>query len=126
MDKEMLHKDEHIALLEKLLESDGAIEELASMELVEMPEYLAEEVLDNILSVEAETMNWHKWFQLFCYSAKVAFATVCAIVVLVYMPDMRELQTHREAVRYERTSYVADVFDFISEKIFDGGLKNEK
>lgn len=126
MDKEMLHKDEQIALLEKLLESDGAIEELASMELVEMPEYLAEEVLDNILSVEAETMNWHKWFQLFCYSAKVAFATVCAIVVLVYMPDMRELQTHREAVRYERTSYVADVFDFISEKIFDGGLKNEK
>ena len=126
MDKEMLHKDEQIALLEKLLKSDEAIEELASMELVEMPEYLAEEVLDNILSVEAETMNWDKWFQLFCYSAKVAFATVCAIVVLVYMPDMRELQTHREAVRYERTSYVADVFDFISEKIFDGGLKNEK
>ena len=37
MDKEMLHKDEQIALLEKLLKSDEAIEGLASMELVEMP-----------------------------------------------------------------------------------------
>ena len=126
MDKEMLHKDEQIALLEKLLKSDEAIEELASMELVEMPEYMAEEILDNILSREAGRKNWYKWFQLFCYSAKVAFATACAIVVLFYMPDIRELQTHREPVKHEKTSYVADMFDFISEKIFDGGLKNEK
>ena len=126
MDKEMLHKDEQIALLEKLLESDEAIDELASMELVKMPEYLEEEVLDNILAGEAETMNWYKWFQLFCYSAKVAFATACAIVVLFYMPDMREIQTYRESVRYERTSYVADMFDFITEKILDGGLNYEK
>ena len=126
MDKEMLHKDEQIALLEKLLKSDEAIEELASMELVEMPEYLAEEILDNILSREAGRKNWYKWFQLFCYSAKVAFATTCAIAVLFYMPDIHELQTHREPVKHEKTSYVADMFDFISEKIFDGGLKNEK
>ncbi len=126
MDKDVLHKDEQIVLLEKLLESDEAIEELASMELVEMPEYLAEEILDNILAREAKTRNWYKWFQLFCYSAKVAFATACAIVVLFYMPDMREIQTHREPERYAKTSYVADMFDFISEKIFDGGLKNEK
>lgn len=126
MDKEMLHKDEQIALLEKLLKSDEAIEGLASMELVEMPEYLAEEIWDNILSREAGRKNWYKWFQLFCYSAKVAFATTCAIVVLFYMPDIYELQTHREPVKHEKTSYVADMFDFISEKIFDGGLKNEK
>lgn len=126
MDKEMLHKDEQIALLEKLLKSDEAIEGLASMELVEMPEYLAEEIWDNILSREAGRKNWYKWFQLFCYSAKVAFATTCAIVVLFYMPDIHELQTHREPVKHEKTSYVADMFDFISEKIFDGGLKNEK
>ena len=126
MDKEMLHKDEQIALLEKLLKSDEAIEGLASMELVEMPEYLAEEIWDNILSREAGRKNWYKWFQLFCYSAKVAFATACAIVVLFYMPDIHELQTHREPVKHEKTSYVADMFDFISEKIFDGGLKNEK
>ena len=126
MDKNVLHKDEQIALLEQMLEGDEAIEELASIELVEMPGYLAEEVFDSIVSAEAKTMNGYKWFQLFCYSAKVAFATACAIVVLFDMPDMRELQTHREPVRYERTSYVADVFDFISEKIFDGGLKNEK
>ena len=126
MDKEMLHKDEQIALLEKLLKSDEAIEGLASMELVEMPEYLAEEIWDNILSREAGRKNWYKWFQLFCYSAKVAFATTCAIAVLFYMPDIHELQTHREPVKHEKTSYVADMFDFISEKIFDGGLKNEK
>ena len=61
MDKEMLHKDEQIALLEKLLKSDEAIEGLASMELVEMPEYLAEEIWDNILSREAGRKNWYKW-----------------------------------------------------------------
>ncbi len=126
MGKEMLHKDEQIALLEKLLERDEAIEELASMELVEMPEYLAVEILDNILAGEAKTRNWYKWFQLFCYSAKVAFATACAIIVLFNLPNTQEMRINYEPIRYEKTSYVADMFDFISEKIFDGGLKNEK
>lgn len=140
MDKEMLHMDEQIVLLEKMLERDEAIEKLASMELVEMPEYLAEEILDSILLEEIQAEEpagehvvlhekaklWSKWFQLFCYSAKVAFATACAIVMLFNLPDMQEIQTNREPVKYEKTSYVADVFDFISEKIFNGGLKNEK
>ena len=135
MDKELLHKDEQIALLEKLLKSDEAIEELASMELVEMPKYLAEEILNTVLAekISAEEVKtdknqkiWSKWFQLFCYSAKVTFATACAIVVLFNLPDVQELQRKREPIKYEKTSYVADMFDFISEKIFDGGLKDEE
>ena len=124
MDKNALHKDEQIKKLEELLANEEAIEELASMELVTMPGYLGQEILDSIENYKKVRMR-NKKFQLFCYSTKVTLATACAIVMLFSVSDIREITSNREFVKFENTSYIADMFDFITEKIFDGGLYNE-
>lgn len=126
----MIHMDRQIALLEEMLASDAEIEKLAYMELADMPDYLAEEILERILPAERAVAPTQakigKWIQLMSYSAKIAFATACAIVALFNLPDLKEIKTKSQPVVYERSSYVADVFQFITDKIFHGGIENDK
>ena len=96
-----------------------------------------------------------KWLQLFSYSVKITFAAACAIVALFRMPDMgvvnreqaamereqESLEREAEAAKRQQkilaqqeerrqkgnmnNSYIADALQFITEKIFVGGIENE-
>lgn len=127
MDKEKLHISEQIAFMEQMLECEEWIEELASMELAKMPDYLPEEILEHILVKERREClkPVAKWLSLLGYSVKVGFAVACAIVALFNIPDLSRLRRQPEPVTYERSSYIADAFQFITEKIFDGGIEND-
>ena len=60
------------------------------------------------------------------YSAKIAFAAACAIVALFHLPDLKEINSKPQPVTFERSSYVAETFQFITDKIFHGGIENDK
>ena len=159
MDKKNLHTElwqqleqddmtdaERIAFLEQFVEDEDAVKKLTSLELIPMPAYLEEEVLETILS--QEVYRPPKWLQLFSYSMKITFAAACAIAALFWMPDisivnqeqmalerMMEMQAREEAAakrqqkilneqekRHQtgavKSSYIAEALQFISEKIF--------
>lgn len=159
MDKKNLHTElwqqleqddmtdaERIAFLEQFVEDEDAVKKLTSLELIPMPAYLEEEVLETILS--QEVYRPPKWLQLFSYSVKITFAAACAIAALFWMPDisivnqeqmalerMMEMQAREEAAakrqqkilneqekRHQagavKSSYIAEALQFISEKIF--------
>lgn len=183
MDQRKLHKlendyitdDERIAFLEQLLENEESLNGLASLELVEMPAYLEEEILEAVLDCEKEDraaaeeqvirqtagrIRRHyrppKWLQLFSYSVKITFAAACAVIALFRMPDI-PVMDNREQIAWEREqetlareaeaekrqqevlaqqekrrrknstddSFVADALQFISSKIFVGGIEND-
>lgn len=130
MDKNFHIDSGQIAMLEKMLTCDENIEKLASMELAEMPQYLAEQIMESILPAEHEVTPMQakvsKWLQLLSYSAKIAFAAACAIIALFNLPDLKEIKPKSQPVVYVRSSYVADAFQFITDKIFHGGIENDK
>ncbi len=151
---------ERIAFLEQVLDDEESLEKLVSMELVKLPGYLEEEILEHIFGEEhleekkhAETVlvssgnaSWAKigkHLELLCYSAKITFATAFAIAALFLLPDFSELYRAGESKVMEReleamerarekhenarlnTSYVADVFQYLSKIIYDGGFNND-
>ncbi len=95
------------------------------------------------------------WLPLLGYSVKIGFAAACAILMLFHLPDISlstdrtfqdripALTQDRENDREEswetawdksgeetekkrkRTAYTAAAFEFITSKIFDGGIEND-
>ena len=112
---------------------------------------LGEELLEErghaeTVSVSSGRSSWakiDKHLELLCYSAKITFATAFAIAALFLLPDCSELYRAGESKVMEReleakerarekrenarsnTSYVADVFQYLSKIIYDGGFNND-
>ena len=135
--------------LEKLASSELKMPEYLEEEILE--HILGEALLEErghaeTVSVSSGSVSWAKigkHLELLCYSAKITFATAFAIAALFLLPDFSELYRAGESKVMEReleamerarekhenarlnTSYVADVFQYLSKIIYDGGFNND-